>query len=263
MLIDSHCHVSDRGFDSDRREMLQRACEAGVSTVLAISSDREDAEAIRDLIRAAREWSGVPELWGTAGVHPHEAEGAREGDLDRIQTVLKEDPALLAVGETGLDFYYDNSPRAVQEALFRSHMEMADSLDLPIVVHSREADDLTAAIIKEWEGRVVGVLHCFTGGPDLLQTALGAGWMISFTGMVTFKKYDGGDLVRSVPQDRLMIETDAPYLAPVPFRGKRNEPGYVGKVADGLAVLRVETPELIREYTTANARRFFRIPNAY
>lgn len=262
MLIDSHCHVSDRTFDADRREVLQRALAAGVGTVLSIASDRKDAEAIQALIREAEKWPDVPELWGTAGIHPHEAEGAREGDLARIRELLESDPRLLAVGETGLDFFYDNSPRAVQESLFRQHMDLAEALGLPIVVHSREADDLTASIIQEWKDRVLGVLHCFTGGEGLLRTALGAGWMISFTGMVTFKKYDGEDLVRLVPRDRLMIETDAPYLAPVPFRGKRNEPGYVGRVAEGLASLRGEDPLFVQEYTTANARRFFGMKSA-
>lgn len=259
MLIDSHCHVSDRQFDADRREVLQRASDAGVETVLAISSRREDAEAIQSMLRESTSWEGVPTLWGTAGIHPHDAEAAREGDLERIQELLEEDPALLAVGETGLDFFYDNSPRVVQESLFRRHMELAEALDRPIVVHSREADDLTASIVKEWQGRVRGVLHCFTGGEALLHAALDAGWMISFTGMVTFKKYGGGDIVRAVPRDRLMIETDAPYLAPVPFRGQRNEPAFVARVAAGMATIRGEDPAEVEAYTTANARRFFRM----
>jgi TatD DNase family protein len=232
-----------------------------VARALSIASNLEDAhevvalldESVEDEV-AERSW---PSLWGTAGVHPHEAQGAQDGDLDEIRRLLESHPRLVAVGETGLDFFYDNSPREKQEELFRGHLALAMELDLPVVVHNRSADDVTGGILQDWGEKVRGVLHCFTGGRVLLERALAAGWMVSFTGIVTFKKYDGQELVRSVPRDRLMVETDAPYLAPVPHRGKRNEPAYVGRVAEALAALRGEDPGAVMEYTTENAIRFF------
>ena len=259
MLVDSHCHLTDSQFDEDRQETLRRAADSGVERVLSIASDLQDAESLLTLLEESRGWDGCPQIWGTAGVHPHEAEKAGAGDLDRIRGIARNNARIVAVGETGLDFFYDTSPRVVQESLFRDHMALAEELDLPIVVHSRNADALTAEILQAWAGQVRGVLHCYTGGPELLAAALGLGWMVSFTGMVTFKKYDGHELVRSVPRDRLMIETDAPYLAPVPFRGKRNEPGYVAKVAEGLAAIRGEDLTEVQGYTSSNATRFFRL----
>jgi TatD DNase family protein len=166
---------------------------------------------------------------------------------------------MVAVGETGLDFFYDHSPRARQEELFRLHLSLAEDLGLPVVVHSRAADELTREIVREWGPKVRGVLHCFTGGADLLDTALETGWMVSFTGIITFKKYDGADLLRRVPRDRLMVETDGPYLAPVPHRGRRNEPAYVVRVAEAMAAIRGEDPEDVRGYTSENAIRFFNL----
>jgi TatD DNase family protein len=256
MLVDSHCHLSDEQFDADRAQVLDRAREAGVEKILTVASDLDDARKIAGLLAGSRDGPG-PRLWGTAGVHPHDAEKAEEGDLDGIRDLLTSTHGMVAVGETGLDFFYDHSPRALQESLFRSHLELAQELDLPVVVHSREANRLTQDIIREWTDRVQGVLHCFSGDQDLLDEALRAGWMVSFTGMVTFKKYDGAHLVREVPRDRLMVETDAPYLAPTPHRGHRNEPAWVSRVAEGLAHVRDEEPEDLRTYTSANATRFF------
>jgi TatD DNase family protein len=257
MLVDSHCHLSDARFDEDRSDVLLRAGLAGVEKILAIASDRADAVRVAALLDGSEEGAGSPQLWGTAGVHPHEAEAAGEGDLDFIRELAQRHSRIVAVGETGLDFFYDHSPRGLQEALFRDHLALAEELDLPIVVHSRNADELTARILKEWVGRVRGVLHCFTGGELLLETALGAGWMVSFTGIITFKKYEAQALVRSVPRERLMVETDAPYLAPVPHRGRRNEPSYVARVAEGLAAIRGEDPDEVEGYTSENAIRFF------
>lgn len=257
MLVDSHCHLTDSQFDDDRPEALRRALASGVERVLSIASDRRDAQDILTLLEEVRGWEGCPELWGTAGIHPHEAEKAEAGDMDRIRELAQGNARIVAIGETGLDFFYDTSPRAIQESLFRDHMALAEELDLPVVVHSRNADSLTAGVLRAWAGKVRGVLHCFTGGPDLLSEALDLGWMISFTGMVTFKKYDGQELVRTVPRDRLMIETDSPYLAPAPFRGKRNEPGHVARVAEGLAAIRGEDLTEVQGYTSSNAMRFF------
>ena len=259
MLVDSHCHLTDSKFDEDRGETLVRARETGVEKILVVSSDRADSEKVVALLDAAEGATEGPYLWGTAGVHPHDAESAREGDLDAIREIARDHPRVVAVGETGLDFFYDHSPRKIQEGLFREHLALAEELDLPVVVHSRSADDLTAGILTEWGRRVRGVLHCFTGGRELLKTALDVGWMVSFTGIITFKKYDDQALVRSVSRERLMVETDAPYLAPVPHRGHRNEPSFVAKVAEELAAIRGEDLEEVEGYTSENALRFFNL----
>jgi TatD DNase family protein len=257
MFIDSHCHLTDDQFRDDRWEVLARAHQAGVGGVVSICSDASDTGRILALLQEGKGRDGIPGLWGTSGIHPHEAEKAGDGDLDTIAEVAEKEASVVAVGETGLDFFYDHSPRDVQESLFRHHLELAESLNLPVVVHSRSADDLTGEILQEWGGRVMGVLHCFTGGEELLKTVLDLGWMISFTGMVSFKKYDGGELLKGIPQDRLMVETDGPYLAPVPHRGKRNEPSFVPLVADSLAKIRGEDLDEVQGYTTENAARFF------
>ena len=263
LLVDSHCHLTDAQFEKDRSEVLHRAGQAGVGKILTIASDRGDAERVAKLLDDAADLtdSGAagtrPRLWGTAGVHPHEAEAAAEGDLDAIRELARSHSSIVAVGETGLDFFYDHSPRSLQESLFRDHLAMAEELDLPIVVHSRNADVLTAQILQERGSRVRGVLHCYTGGVELLEVAMEVGWMVSFTGIITFKKYDAQTLVRSLPRERLMVETDAPYLAPVPHRGRRNEPSYLVRVAESLATIRGEDLEEVQGYTSENAVRFF------
>jgi TatD DNase family protein len=259
MLVDSHCHLTDARFEGDRQDVLLRARAAGVGRILVVASHRADALVVARLLGEAGSGSDVPRLWGTAGVHPHEAAGARDDDLTAVRELARTHPRVVAVGETGLDFHYDHSPRDLQEALFRGHMALAEELGLPVVVHSRSADEATARILLEWGPRVRGVLHCFTGGKELLDTALDLGWMVSFTGIITFKKFDAKDLVRAVPSDRLMAETDAPYLAPSPHRGHRNEPAFVGRVVEELAAIREEDPARVMRCTSQNAVRFFNL----
>ena len=251
MLFESHCHLTDRRFDADRTETIERARAAGVGALVSIASSVADAGRVAGLTRAHR---GV---WGTAGVHPHEAARAGPDDVGRVRELLAAEPRLVAVGETGLDYHYDFCPRDRQRELFRAHARLAAETGLPLVVHSRSADDDTRALIAEFRGVARGVLHCFTGGMGLLEEALDAGWHISFTGLVTFKNFDGQEALRAVPPDRLMIETDAPYLAPVPHRGRRNEPAWVARVRDGVATVRGESPEEVERYTARNALRFF------
>ncbi len=256
MLFESHCHLTDRRFDADRAETIERARAAGVGALVSIASSASDAERVAALTGAH---AGV---WGTAGVHPHEAANAGLDDVRRVRALLEATPRLVAVGETGLDYHYDFCPRARQRELFGAHLRLAADMGLPVVVHSRSADDDTRAMIAEFGSAARGVLHCFTGGMGLLEEALEAGWYVSFTGLVTFANFDGREALRAVPRDRLMIETDSPYLAPVPHRGRRNEPAYVARVRDGVAAARDERPEEVERDTTRNACRFFGVEPA-
>jgi TatD DNase family protein len=251
-LFDSHCHLTDEAFAGVADEVVERARQAGVTRLVTVASDVEDAESALAL---ARRHAGV---WATAGIHPHVADGADEAALSRVRDLAGE-AQVVALGETGLDYHYDNSPRDAQRRAFRGHLELAAETGLPVVLHARDADDDAAAMLRDAGHGVRGVLHCFAGGRGLLETGLEAGWYVSFSGLVSFKSYQGGDLVRSVPEDRLLIETDSPYLAPVPRRGRRNEPAYVARVAEAVAGQRGVAPEHIAEITTRNALRFYQL----
>ncbi len=252
MFFDSHCHLTDERFAADGADAaVARARAAGVVGLVTIGVGPEDAAAA--LAIAERH----PEVWATAGVHPHDA-SAWDADAERRIRELAARRRCVAIGEIGLDYHYDNSARDAQRRAFARQLELAGELGLPVAIHSREAEADTAALIREAGGAgVVGVLHCFSGGPLLLDAALELGWYVSFAGVVTFRKYDGQALVRAVPADRLLVETDAPYLAPVPQRGKRNEPALVPLVAAGVAAIRGEQSEVVGRYTVANARRFY------
>ena len=253
MLFDSHCHLTDEQFRDDVDAVVASATAAGVLRLITVSSTPDDAEAA---IKLARRYDQV---WATAGVHPHSVAEVGRDAMSRVAD-LADDPKVVALGETGLDYYYDNSPRSLQRRALRRHVELAADLALPLVVHCREADDDMVAMIQEVEGEVFGALHCFDGTVELLEAGLEAGWMISFSGLVTFKNYDGEGLVRAVPPDQLMIETDSPYLAPVPNRGKRNEPAFVKQVAHTLARVRGELPEDVAANTFRNATKFYGLP---
>ncbi|MBI4539048.1 MAG: TatD family hydrolase [Gemmatimonadetes bacterium] len=252
MLFDSHCHLTDARFDADRAEVLARARDAGVVALVTVGSDARDSEA------AARLAEAEAAVWATAGIHPHEAASASERDLHTIRD-LAGSPRVVAIGETGLDYHYEHSPRHVQRRFFSRHLELALELALPVVVHSRSADQDTAAVLRDVGAGTRGVLHCFTGGEALLDAALEAAWYISFSGLISFKGFAGEALVRRVPGDRILIETDAPYLAPVPWRGRRNEPAYVRHVCDALAAQRGEDAAELAVRTTENARRFYNL----
>lgn len=259
MLIDSHCHLTDERFRDDRSAVLDRAWAAGVTGVVTIASDLADSRAVAELVTAHHVGGGGPRLWGTAGIHPHEAAAATEGDLREVGHLARATPGVVAVGETGLDFHYDHSPRSVQLGRFEAQIELARELELPVVVHSRSADEDTIAVLRSLPPDVRGVLHCFTGGAALLEAGLDADWYVSFSGIVSFRSYDDGELVRQVPADRLLVETDAPYLAPIPHRGKRNEPAHVTHVVEAVARIRGEDPETLRDSTSRNAFRFYGI----
>jgi TatD DNase family protein len=203
----------------------------------------------------ARAWPAF--MYATAGVHPHDAAAF---DPVRDITAIREMCAggAVAIGECGLDYHYDNSPRVQQRAAFEAQLALAAELGKPVVVHTRDAHADTASMVSD-AGRagIIGVLHCFTGDAALAGTAIEAGWFVSFAGVVTFRKWDGDALIRDVPPDRLLAETDAPYLAPVPHRGKRNEPAYAARTVEHLATARSSTPEEIGNLVTANAERLF------
>ncbi len=260
-MIDSHCHLTDRRFDEDRNAVLRSAFAAGVTAVVTIASDVSDSEAVADLVakEAAVDGGAHPPLRGTAGIHPHEAAAAPPGAVERIREIISTRPGIVAVGETGLDFFYDHAPREAQIRLFEAHIELATDLGVPVVVHSRSADEETKAVLRNAGPAVTGVLHCYTAGDELLDAGLSAGWYVSFSGIVSFKKFDGAHQVRRVPRDRLLVETDAPYLAPVPFRGKRNEPAFVEHVVRAVADHRGEEAEDVARYTASNAARFYGI----
>lgn len=248
MYFDSHCHLTDDRFEGEAEAAAERAREAGVSGFVLIASDEADAAAALDLARTL-------EAWSTAGIHPHAAIRTDKG-FDRVRELVEE-PGVVAVGETGLDYYYDNAPRRIQRQSFERHLELAAETGMPVVVHAREADEDAMAMIRSVEGTVTGVLHCFAGGRALFDAGVEAGWYVSFSGLVTFNSYGTKDLVAATPADRLLVETDSPYLAPVPHRGKRNEPAYVIEVARAVAELRDEPLEDVAALTKRNALTFY------
>jgi len=250
-MFDSHCHLTDAAYAGDLDEVLARARAAGVNRVVTIASNAGDADAAYALARR------FPDVWCTAGIHPHEAD-TFDRDFDRIRDAVQR-PRVVAVGETGLDYHYDNSPRDAQRRSFEQHLVLAEAADLPVVVHSREADADVMAALRGAGARTRGVLHCFSGGPGLLEMALDLGWYVSFAGVITFRKFSGQDLLRRVPPARLLLETDGPYLAPVPHRGKRNEPAFLSLTCTAAAHIRDEAGDALQRYTTANARRFYSI----
>jgi TatD DNase family protein len=253
-LADSHCHIDMPQFDADRDEVVARAREAGVQEMLIVGGVDEENGHQRAL-RVAESF-GFPV---SAGIHPHEAKLATEAVYDELRGLARE-RRIVAIGEIGLDFHYDHSPREVQREVFRRQVRLAREVGLPVIVHTREADDETAALLEE-EGAAEGggVIHCFTGGPELARRALALGFFISFSGIAAFPRSEGiQDVARTVPGDRLLVETDSPFLAPPPHRGKRNEPAFVVDVARKIAALRGVDLAAIGAAATANFGRFLR-----
>jgi TatD DNase family protein len=244
--------LADPAFDADRPRVIQAARDAGCRAIVSIGASIADARASLAL---AREHPGF--VFATAGVHPHDASAF---DATRDADAIREAVAAgaVAIGECGLDYHYDNSPRDVQRSVLAAHMGLASELARPLVIHTREAEADTVAFVREAAAAgVIGILHCFTGTAALADVALASGWFVSFAGVVTFKKWEGDDLIRMVPDDRLLAETDAPYLAPVPFRGKRNEPRHVALTVERIANARGQTAEEVGELVTSNAIRCF------
>jgi TatD DNase family protein len=253
MLVDSHCHLDFPDFAAELDAVVARAEGAGIGRMVTISTRvRRHAQ----LIEIAERF---PSVTCSVGTHPHHAH--EELDITADELIARaQHPKVVAIGEAGLDYHYDNSPRAAQEQGFRTHIAAARATGLPLVIHAREADDDTARILEEESGKGAfpAVLHCYTGGPDLAHRALALGHYISFTGIVTFKNSAAlRAIAKSVPADRFLVETDAPYLAPLPYRGKRNEPAYVVEVAKVLADVRDTTLETISRQSTENFFKLF------
>lgn len=251
MVADSHCHIDMPAFDADRGAVMERARAAGVERMLLIGGIDAEQGHLRAL-RVAGEL-GLPV---SAGLHPHEARLATPAIYDEVRA-LAAAKRIVAVGEIGLDFHYDHSPRDVQREAFRAQLRLAREARLPVIIHTREADDETAALLEE-EGAKAGVIHCFTGGHDLARRALALGFYISFSGILAFPRSEViQEVARTMPLDRLLVETDSPFLAPPPHRGKRNEPAFVVEVVRTVARLRGESPEVVGAAALANFRRAF------
>ena len=247
-LVDAHCHLGDAAFDRDRDAVLVRARAAGVGHVVVIGGTVAESE------RAAALARGGPGLSATAGVHPHEARSWSPEAAARLKALLAL-PEVVAVGETGLDYHYDHSPRPAQRRAFEAQLGLAAELGKPVVVHAREADDDVAAMLAA--ARVAVVLHSFSSGPNVFEAGMAIGAYFSFSGMITFKNWTMTDRLTACPPDRLLVETDAPYLTPVPHRGTRNEPAFVRDVAAALARIRGEALDTLGPRSTENARRLF------
>jgi len=258
-VIDSHCHLADEVFAEDLEAVVSRARAAGLERVLTILSADDDKEEVQ----ATRLLSLWPDVRLAVGVHPHAANAFADAPDDAAVSVrlqIARMPATRAVGEIGLDYHYDFAPPAVQQDVFRAQVSLACELDLPVVIHTREADEDTIRILSEGVSRPRGVLHCFTGGPALAHAGLELGFFISLSGIITFPKAaDLRDTVRNVPLDRVLIETDSPVLAPVPHRGKRNEPALVERVAQALAEIHGISVDDVLERTVANFHALFRL----
>ena len=257
MFVDSHAHIDGEEFDADRDEVVARAREAGVRAILNVGTGDPHGGGLERAVALAEKYEGV---YAAVGVHPHDARLYDEEAERRLLSIVRSGRSVLAWGEIGLDFHYDNSPRAVQREVFARQLRLAREERLPVIIHAREADDETVAILRsEWAGaQRGGIMHCFGGGAALARDVLELGFMISFAGNVTFKKAENlREVARTVPPERLLVETDCPFLAPVPFRGRRNEPAYVIETARFLAELRGVGHEELGLVTSENFARFF------
>ena len=256
-FIDSHAHLADPAFDADREEVIRRARDAGARAIVCIG---ESLEAAARAQRIAEAHGGF--VYWTAGIHPHDAASfAPERDLQPLEALLR--TGARAVGECGLDYHYDNSPRESQRETFVAQLDIAQRLKLPVVVHTRDAEDDTRSLVLAAARRgVVGVLHCYTGSRALAMDAVDAGWYVSFSGIVSFKSWADEGLLRMIPNERLLAESDSPYLAPVPNRGKRNEPAWVSLTIARLAAARDTTPDALGALVAENARRLFALDSS-
>ena len=253
MLIDSHCHLEYKGLVEDQAGVLARARAAGVGGFLSISTRQREWDQV--IATAERE----SDVWASVGIHPHEADGHADlGEAALLAATAH--PKVIAIGETGLDYYYDHSDRETQKALFRRHISVARETGLPIIIHTRDAEVDTAAILSEEmeQGAFPALIHCFTASADFARIVLDLGLTISLSGIVTFKNAkDLQEIAAQLPEDRILVETDAPFLAPIPHRGRTCEPAFTADTARFVANLRGQTPEALAEITTRNFFKLF------
>ena len=254
MLFDTHAHYDDESFDADRDAVLTALPEQGVGLILNPGCYVESSR------KAVRYAAAYPHVYAAVGIHPENCGGCTAGDLDAIRA-LAQLPKTVAIGEIGLDYYWaENPPRDFQQQVLRQQLALARELALPVIIHDREAHADTLAIVREFPG-VTGVFHCFSGSPEMARELLKMGWYLGFDGPVTYKNARRAPEVAAVtPLDRMLIETDSPYMTPVPYRGRRNDSGYVHLVAEKLAEWKGVTPEEMARVTTENGKRLFRIP---
>lgn len=254
MLFDTHAHYYDQAFDTDRAAVLSALPQEGVGYVLCPGCDLWSSE---ESVRLAESY---PFLFAAAGIHPENANNLPENWLERVEEIARH-PKVKAIGEIGLDYYWKDCPREVQQPVFRAQLALAERLNLPVIVHDREAHADSLAMVKEFPN-VRGVFHCYSGSAEDAKTLVKLGWYLSFTGTVTFKNArKAPEVVAAVPLDRLMIETDAPYMAPTPFRGKRCDSRYVYRMAETIAEIKGLPVAAVIEATTENGKRFFGITN--
>ena len=253
MLVDSHCHLNYKGLVEDQEAVIARARAAGVGTMLNISTRASEWDAV--IATAERD----PDTWATVGIHPHEADAHPDIDTEKLIAAAAH-PKVIGIGETGLDYYYDHSDRDRQKSSFRSHIAASRETGLPLIVHTRDAEEDTAAILADemGKGAFTGIIHCFTASADFAEKALALGLHISLSGIVTFKNAkDLQETAKNIPENRMLVETDAPFLAPVPHRGKTCEPAYVADTANFIAGLRGMSSEDLESRTSDNFFRLF------
>ena len=252
MLFDTHAHLNDPAFDPDREKLMHGLAEKGVGYVLNAGCSLESS---RDIVKMTEAY---PWLYGSVGSHPDSADEVNEEVIEEYRKLCKHEK-IKAIGEIGLDYYYEDIPREIQKNAFRMQMQLAKEIDMPVIVHEREAHDDGMRIVKEFP-KVSGVFHCYSGSAEMARQLVNMGWYIGFTGVLTFKNARKAvETAASIPLERIVIETDCPFMAPEPYRGKRNDPGYLIKMAEKLAEIRGITTEEAIAATTANAKRLYRI----
>jgi TatD DNase family protein len=259
MFVDSHAHIDGPEFDADRDEVIQRARDADVTAILNIGTGDPHSQALERAVQLSEKHKDV---YTAVGTHPHDARLYDDLAEEKIGRLITNNARVIAWGEIGLDFHYDNSPRHVQMEVFRRQLRLAREANVPVIVHMRNAEDETVdALNSEWAGSSLpGIMHCFSGSRELAEKAIGLGFLISFSGILTFKKADDlRTVAKKLPLDKLLIETDCPFLSPIPFRGKRNEPAFVVEVARGLAGIHGVEVEEIARITSSNFAKLFKL----
>ena len=253
MLFDTHAHLNDPAFDPDREELMASLASAGVGLVMNAGCSLESS---RDIVQMAEKY---PWLYASVGSHPDAADEVNEEVLEEYRKLCKLSSKVKAIGEIGLDYYYEDIPREIQQRAFRMQMELARELDMPVIVHERDAHNDGLAIVKEFP-KVKGVFHCYSGSAEMARQLVNMGWYIGFTGVLTFKNARKAvETASTIPLDRIVLETDCPFMAPEPFRGKRNDSGYLFRMAEKLAEIRGISVEEVEAITTENAKKLYRI----